>query len=110
MSTNPSASTRSASSPPFAYPAAIEGGRTSSRPTPSGAASAPASSSTLIATPGCGRPIAPIFSGCSFASAAVQPITSPISACPYPLSTVTPNLSVKRRAWIGDSGAVMLRT
>ena len=64
----------------------------------------------MIATPGCGRPIAPIFSGCSRASAAVQPITSPISACPYPLSTVTPNFSVKRRAWTGESGAVMLRT
>ena len=42
----------------------------------------PASSTTFRSTPRCGRPIAPTFSGCSLASAAVQPITSPISAWP----------------------------
>ena len=51
-----------------ASPAAT-GGRTSSSPTPSGRAS-----SMRTDTPGCARPTAPSFSGCSLASAAVQPI------------------------------------
>ena len=75
------------------------GGRTKSTP-----------STTFTSTPGWGRPTAPSFSGWLRASAAVHPMTSPISACPYPFSTCTGNLAAKRRAWRGDRGAVMLRT
>ena len=47
----------------------------------------------------------------SLASCALQPtISPPISVWPQPLSTNTPKRSRKRRAWSGDSGAVMLRT
>ena len=63
-----------------AIPTAVVGGRTRSAPTV--AARVGIGEPILIATPGCGRPTAPNFSGCSRASAAVQPITSPISACP----------------------------
>ncbi len=99
--TKPSTSTRSASESPPAYPTARFGGRTSS---------SPVSGASRRSTPGCGLPTAPTFSGWAFASAAVHPITSPISACPYPFSTVTANFSVNRRAASGESGAVMLRT
>jgi hypothetical protein len=54
--------------------------------------------------------MAPTFSGCAFASAAVHPITSPISTWPYPFSTYTGNFAVNRCAWSGESGAVIDRT
>ena len=65
-------------------PTAVVGGRTSSRPMSpvAGVVGVGSAGAIVIDTPGCGRPTAPSFSGCSRASAAVQPMTSPISAWP----------------------------
>src|SRR5918994_577959 len=48
------------------------GGRTESSPTSPAATTAPSSWSSLMCTPGCGRPTAPTFSGWARASDAVE--------------------------------------